>query len=60
MLIHAMRAGATLDPAHTVIVAGHGADVVTKAAQAYDPEAQVVLYLNSLAPATQCPKPPTH
>ena len=43
MLIHAMRAGATLDPAHTVIVAGHGADVVTKAAQAYDPEAQVVL-----------------
>ncbi|MDB4198003.1 bifunctional UDP-N-acetylglucosamine diphosphorylase/glucosamine-1-phosphate N-acetyltransferase GlmU [Ascidiaceihabitans sp.] len=48
MLVHAMRAGATLDPAHTVIVAGHGAEVVTKAAQAYDPEAKVVLQTEQL------------
>ncbi len=43
MLVHAMRAGATLDPAHTVIVAGHGAEDVTKVALAYDDEAKVVL-----------------
>jgi bifunctional UDP-N-acetylglucosamine pyrophosphorylase/glucosamine-1-phosphate N-acetyltransferase len=43
-----MRAGATLDPTHTVIIAGHGAEVVTKAAQAYDPEAKVVLQTEQL------------
>lgn len=43
MLVHAMRAGATLDPAHTVIVAGHGADTVTKVTHAYDDEAKIVL-----------------
>ena len=43
MLVHAMRAGATLDPAHTVIVAGYGADTVTKVAHAYDDEAKIVL-----------------
>ena len=48
MLVHAMRAGATLDPTHTVIIAGHGAEVVTKAAQAYDPEAKVVLQTEQL------------
>jgi len=48
MLVHAMRAGATLDPAHTVIVAGHGSEVVTKAAQAYDPETKVVLQTEQL------------
>jgi bifunctional UDP-N-acetylglucosamine pyrophosphorylase/glucosamine-1-phosphate N-acetyltransferase len=48
MLVHAMRAGATLDPTHTVIVAGHGAEVVTKAAQAYDPDAKVVLQTEQL------------
>ena len=48
MLVHAMRAGATLDPVHTVIVAGHGAEVVTKAAHAYDPEAKVVLQTEQL------------
>jgi bifunctional UDP-N-acetylglucosamine pyrophosphorylase/glucosamine-1-phosphate N-acetyltransferase len=43
MLVHAMRAGATLDPTHTVIVAGHRADTVTKVAHAYDDEAKIVL-----------------
>ena len=31
MLVHAMRAGATLNPEKTVIVAGHGAEAVSKA-----------------------------
>ena len=26
MLVHAMAAGATLEPVHTVVVAGHGAE----------------------------------
>ncbi|UZD91860.1 bifunctional UDP-N-acetylglucosamine diphosphorylase/glucosamine-1-phosphate N-acetyltransferase GlmU [Cognatishimia activa] len=43
MLVHAMKAGATLNPERTVVVAGHGADAVEAAAKAYDPEAQVVL-----------------
>lgn len=48
MLVHAMRAGATLDPQHTVIVAGHGAEAVTIAAQGYDEEATVVLQTEQL------------
>jgi bifunctional UDP-N-acetylglucosamine pyrophosphorylase/glucosamine-1-phosphate N-acetyltransferase len=48
MLVHAMRTGATLDPAHTVIVAGHGAEAVTKVAQSYDDEATVVLQTEQL------------
>lgn len=43
MLVHAMKAGATLAPERTVVVAGHGFDAVEAAAKAYDPEAQVVL-----------------
>jgi bifunctional UDP-N-acetylglucosamine pyrophosphorylase/glucosamine-1-phosphate N-acetyltransferase len=48
MLVHAMRAGAALDPAHTVIVAGHGAQEVSKVALAYDNEAKVVLQTEQL------------
>ncbi|MEP3947019.1 bifunctional UDP-N-acetylglucosamine diphosphorylase/glucosamine-1-phosphate N-acetyltransferase GlmU [Ascidiaceihabitans sp.] len=48
MLVHAMNAGATLDPEHTVIVAGHGADAVTKAATAHDDTAKVVLQTEQL------------
>ncbi|MBU2982055.1 bifunctional UDP-N-acetylglucosamine diphosphorylase/glucosamine-1-phosphate N-acetyltransferase GlmU [Lentibacter algarum] len=43
LLIHAMKAGAALDPAHTVIVAGHGFDAVSAAAIDFDEDAQVVL-----------------
>lgn len=43
LLVHAMRSGASLAPARTVIVAGHGADAVTKAALEEDESAQVVL-----------------
>ncbi|WP_238369136.1 bifunctional UDP-N-acetylglucosamine diphosphorylase/glucosamine-1-phosphate N-acetyltransferase GlmU [Heliomarina baculiformis] len=43
MLAHAMRAGAAIDPARTVIVAGHGADQVRAAVEEIDEEAVVVL-----------------
>ena len=48
MLVHVMRAGAALDPVHTVIVAGHGAEAVTKVAHDYDHEAKVVLQNDQL------------
>lgn len=51
MLIHAMAAGATLDPEHTVVVAGHGADEVTKAAQDFDETATVVVQTEQLGTA---------
>ncbi|WP_299826915.1 bifunctional UDP-N-acetylglucosamine diphosphorylase/glucosamine-1-phosphate N-acetyltransferase GlmU [uncultured Roseobacter sp.] len=41
LLIHAMQAGASLAPEHTVVVAGHGAASVRKAAQAHDETALV-------------------
>ncbi|MBI6630246.1 bifunctional UDP-N-acetylglucosamine diphosphorylase/glucosamine-1-phosphate N-acetyltransferase GlmU [Pontibaca salina] len=43
MLAHAMRAGAALDPARTIIVAGHGAEAVGAAATDINPDAQVVI-----------------
>lgn len=43
MLAHVMKAGNSLEPEKVVVVAGHGADLVTKAAQDYDPEATIVL-----------------
>ncbi|MEL6646564.1 MAG: bifunctional UDP-N-acetylglucosamine diphosphorylase/glucosamine-1-phosphate N-acetyltransferase GlmU [Pseudomonadota bacterium] len=43
MLAHAMRAGAALEPERVIVVAGHGADAVLAAAEAQDPDAQVVL-----------------
>jgi bifunctional UDP-N-acetylglucosamine pyrophosphorylase / glucosamine-1-phosphate N-acetyltransferase len=48
LLIHAMRAGASLEPARTVVVAGHGADAVTKAAQGYDPDVQIAIQTEQL------------
>ena len=43
LLVHAMRAGAALEPERTIIVAGHGADRVSKAARDWDDAAEVVL-----------------
>ena len=43
MLHHAMKTAAALAPAKTVVVAGHGADLVTKATAAFDRTAEVVL-----------------
>ncbi|WP_095589932.1 bifunctional UDP-N-acetylglucosamine diphosphorylase/glucosamine-1-phosphate N-acetyltransferase GlmU [Actibacterium ureilyticum] len=42
LLVHALDAGAVLDPTRTVVVAGHGADAVTRAAQDHDAEITVV------------------
>ncbi|ETX29455.1 bifunctional UDP-N-acetylglucosamine diphosphorylase/glucosamine-1-phosphate N-acetyltransferase GlmU [Roseivivax isoporae] len=43
MLLHALQAGSALGPERIVVVAGHGADAVTAAAQDYDPEIETVL-----------------
>ncbi|MGD9863482.1 MAG: bifunctional UDP-N-acetylglucosamine diphosphorylase/glucosamine-1-phosphate N-acetyltransferase GlmU [Pseudodonghicola sp.] len=51
MLAHAMQSGAALEPARTVIVAGHGADEVARAAQEIDERAQVVLQEEQLGTA---------
>jgi bifunctional UDP-N-acetylglucosamine pyrophosphorylase/glucosamine-1-phosphate N-acetyltransferase len=51
MLVHAMKAGAALDPAQTVVVAGHGAEAVKKAARAYDPDVTVALQSEQLGTA---------
>ncbi|PRY80244.1 bifunctional UDP-N-acetylglucosamine pyrophosphorylase/glucosamine-1-phosphate N-acetyltransferase [Yoonia maritima] len=51
MLVHAMKAGAALNPEHTVVIAGHGAAEVEKAAKAYDPDATIVLQSEQLGTA---------
>jgi len=51
MLHHAMQAGAALAPAHTVVVAGYGAEAVTRAALSYDDEARVVVQDEQLGTA---------
>ena len=43
LLHHAMRAAQSLDPDRTIVVAGHGAEAVSKAAKALDPDVQIVL-----------------
>jgi len=42
MLVHAMKAGATLDPERQIVVAGHQAGLVEAAAKDWDPDVQVV------------------
>ena len=51
MLVHAMQSGAALDPARTVIVAGHGAEAVEKAAKGFDPDAIIVIQSEQLGTA---------
>lgn len=48
MLVHAMKSGAALAPERTVIVAGHGADAVEKAANAFDPDVTMALQSEQL------------
>ena len=43
MLHHALAAGRALDPARIVVVTGHGADDVAKAARAFDEAAECVV-----------------
>ncbi|MFK7838141.1 MAG: bifunctional UDP-N-acetylglucosamine diphosphorylase/glucosamine-1-phosphate N-acetyltransferase GlmU [Sulfitobacter sp.] len=51
MLIHALEAGATLEPDRTVVVAGHGADQVRAAAYAHDATIKVVEQTEQLGTA---------
>ena len=51
MLVHAMQAGQSLDPARCVIVAGYEAAQVEKAARAYDPDVTVVVQDEQLGTA---------
>lgn len=48
LVVHAMKSGAALEPAKTIIVAGHGADAVAAAAHDFDPDAQVVIQSEQL------------
>ena len=41
MLVHAMRAGAALAPDHTIVVTGHGAEAVERAARGHDDSVQI-------------------
>jgi bifunctional UDP-N-acetylglucosamine pyrophosphorylase/glucosamine-1-phosphate N-acetyltransferase len=41
MLVHALRAGAAIDPARTIVVTGHGAEAVAAAARAWDPAVEL-------------------
>ncbi|MEM6306514.1 MAG: bifunctional UDP-N-acetylglucosamine diphosphorylase/glucosamine-1-phosphate N-acetyltransferase GlmU [Pseudomonadota bacterium] len=43
LVVHALKAGATLAPDISVVVVGHGAEAVAKAVQTYDPALQTVL-----------------
>jgi bifunctional UDP-N-acetylglucosamine pyrophosphorylase/glucosamine-1-phosphate N-acetyltransferase len=43
LLYHALKAGRALDADRTVVVAGHGAEAVTKAAHAYDPDIAITV-----------------
>ena len=51
MLVHAMKSAEPLEPAKTIIVAGHGAEEVGAAASAYDENAEVVLQVEQLGTA---------
>ncbi len=51
LLEHAMAAGAVLEPAHTIVVAGHGAELVRAAAQDFDETAVVVEQTEQLGTA---------
>lgn len=51
MLVHAMSAGLSLEPARAVVVAGHGADKVSDVLAEHCPEAEVVLQTEQLGTA---------
>ena len=51
LLVHAMKAGASLEPEKTVIVAGHGSELVAAAAQDWSDDVDVVLQTEQLGTA---------
>lgn len=48
LVAHALAAGRALEPERVIVVAGHGADQVTRAVNALDPQAQVVIQTEQL------------
>lgn len=48
LLHHAMQTGAALEPARTIVIAGHQADQVKAAALDYDPTAEVLIQSEQL------------
>ncbi|MCT2540806.1 bifunctional UDP-N-acetylglucosamine diphosphorylase/glucosamine-1-phosphate N-acetyltransferase GlmU [Sedimentimonas flavescens] len=48
LVAHALAAGRALEPNKVIVVAGHGAEAVTKAVGKIDPEAKVVLQAEQL------------
>ncbi|WP_449041950.1 bifunctional UDP-N-acetylglucosamine diphosphorylase/glucosamine-1-phosphate N-acetyltransferase GlmU [Paracoccus sp. (in: a-proteobacteria)] len=48
LLAHALAAGRSLDPSLVVVVAGHGADAVSRAVARLDPDARVALQAEQL------------
>ena len=42
LLMHCMKTAQTIEPEHLIIVAGHGSEDVTKAAETYAPDSQIV------------------
>ncbi|MGV6812578.1 MAG: bifunctional UDP-N-acetylglucosamine diphosphorylase/glucosamine-1-phosphate N-acetyltransferase GlmU [Brevirhabdus sp.] len=51
LLWHAMQSAAMLEPARTVIIAGHGADEVAASAREFDPDITVALQAEQLGTA---------
>lgn len=51
LMVHALKSGASLAPERQIVVAGHGAAEVTKAAQDWDEEIKVVLQEEQLGTA---------
>ncbi|GKY88575.1 bifunctional UDP-N-acetylglucosamine diphosphorylase/glucosamine-1-phosphate N-acetyltransferase GlmU [Sinisalibacter aestuarii] len=51
LFAHALAAGRALEPEHVVLVAGHGAEAVTKSARALDDEITVVVQEEQLGTA---------
>ncbi|WP_438956366.1 bifunctional UDP-N-acetylglucosamine diphosphorylase/glucosamine-1-phosphate N-acetyltransferase GlmU [Cognatiyoonia sp.] len=51
LLVHAMKSGASLSPEKTVVVAGHGAELVENAALAWDDTVSVVVQEEQLGTA---------
>ena len=51
LLVHAMKSAEALEPAKTIVVAGHGSEAVGAAAVAFDENAEVVLQTEQLGTA---------
>ncbi len=51
LLAHALHAGTALGPERVVVVAGHGAEAVTRALRGIDPEAEVAVQAEQLGTA---------